>query len=180
MPVFTVTGEATHIGRVLGERERNMLNDSDFIARVWIGESPAEGGHSTEIEWGTTRAGCGKAGCQIDATEQVREWWHEEERARIAKAQARAEDEKRRTPVLGSQVRVVGGRKHKGAYGIVSWYAKDQFSRVSSSWILREKYRAGVMLGDDSKIFVPAEYLEILVDGKYVPSFDRTTWTDCK
>lgn len=140
-------------GAVLGLRERNMYDDSDFFARVWNEETQAV----EEVMYGTTRGWTYAAGADVDATPEV-----------IAKA--RAFDDKvaaeklakmnaLRAAVAGIDtlvtiLRAAGRRKDlKGAEGRVTWIGPNKFKRG--------EYQARVELESGVREYFPLSSLAV-------------------
>lgn len=139
-------------GKVVAFREDNGYDDSDFFALV-----ETEVGSFEWIMTGSTRFGGGWVATP-NATEEVKARyaeWYAAKKAVVDAAQA-AYDKK--FVGVGSEVKVVGGKKYKGKSGTVVWFGEDKFkySKISKS------YRVAVMPSDGSdKFYVPASYVQV-------------------
>jgi hypothetical protein len=149
-----------YAGTVIAVREKNGYHDSDFLALV-----PGPSGGFGWVETGTTRFGGGFV-ATVDATDDVidaYEAWHDTKVAEVREAQAQYDARK---IGVGSTVRVIGGRKHKGKTGTVTWFGKDEYARSK----IATHFRVGIVPtdGDGERFFVPARYVEVEVDGAWV------------
>ena len=121
-----INGEISYEGCVLALRERNMYDDSDFLAMVWNEET-----QRTEwIEYATTRAYTYSNGAAIDATaENMR-------KAAYYMAQVVTYQKHKRQqaeavfPAIGKLCVVVKG-KHSGKRGTCVWKGVNQFKHRS-------------------------------------------------
>lgn len=158
--------KAKYEGRVIAVTERNGYDDSDFLALV---ESDA-GGFGW-ITTGSTAYGGGWIATP-NATEEVKaryaEWYAG--RKAVAEAAQAAYDE--RVVKVGSEVRVVGGRKHKGQSGVVVWFGKDQYKSTRTT----EVFRVGIQPADGGeKFFVPVEQVEVSTSSGWAEPANRLT-----
>ena len=76
-------------------------------------------------------------------------------------------------PIVGATVRIVGGRKHQGKVGRITWHGVDQFRgrRYGSPFqqsltniMGRHGFRVGVKTPDGEHFFVPADYTIVCVE----------------
>jgi hypothetical protein len=159
---------AKYEGRILANRENNGYNDSDFSALV-----EAAPGVFKWVEFATTRFYCEWSyTAPLDATDEVLDRYEEAQRANAARIARELQDIENRECHVGSRVRVVGGRKHKGAEGTVFWRGIDKFKTSQ----LFTYYRIGIDT-DNGRIFVPVRQCEVLVDGQWVEACDRDRQT---
>ncbi len=114
----------THKGLVLSLGERNGYDDSDFYAIVW---DEAEG-QTKQVPYATTRGWTYPNWAGVDATPEVLAAygaWKARLAALADKIRQEAQETIRlrleRAPKLGDRARIVGGRKSKGAEGLVFW-----------------------------------------------------------
>ena len=158
----TLFMERTYVGAVLGERERNMRDDSDFFAIVWDEATQS----IREFTFASTRGWSYANGCSVDATDEVK-----------AKARAVIIEQKfaqymsdNRTQAKkihrGNDVRFLKSTKFKkegitvpeGATGDVFWLGQD--SRRST--VFSAAYRVGVRLVDGTRVFIADDKLEVV------------------
>jgi hypothetical protein len=147
-----------YAGTVIAVREKNGYDDSDFLALV-----PGPSGGFVWVETGTTRFAGGFI-ATVDATDEVidaYEAWYTKHKDEANKAQA-AHDA--RKVGVGSKVQVIGGRKHKGKIGRVTWFGKDEYVRSKAS----THYRIGITTVEGDRFFVPVRYVEVEVAGEWV------------
>lgn len=119
-------------GRVLSLRERNMRDDSDFIALVWDDAK----GEPREIEYATTRFPTYDHGASIDADEatlaKYATWQAKQAAAAVAMRErelAKVKEIKASLPEKGRRVKMVNSRKvAKGLTGTVIWFGVSGFA----------------------------------------------------
>lgn len=151
---FDGTVEVKYEGCVLSTWERNGSWDSDFYAECWDEEK----GEVVDVEYATTRAGCGCSDAQVDYTVDTlrkayryyyntwRDHFDKYVKIRIAK-----------TINTGDTVRVVRGKKiPKGTVGKVFWIGStyNQYAR-------REEERVGIEV-DGKRVFLAYNYVEVV------------------
>ncbi len=162
--------QTTYVGCVLSLREMNGYDDSDFYATVW---DFAEG-RSKEIEYATTRGWTYENSARVDATEEVKRLYAEEQRLYREARLAAHEAELAKMPKPGQVVVVTKGRKlPKGTEGEVTWVGKDKFKEARRARYRNQyadllgfhyypdEYRVGLRLKDGTRVFVSAENIEI-------------------
>jgi len=120
----TIKMKETHKGCVLATYERNMYDDSDFIAIVWTGEKLAH------VEYATTRGWTYLNSATIEATPEVLD----QVRAYLASCRVQylinLADENARKVEKGKEVKVVKGRKLPiGTVGIVTTIANNEYDK---------------------------------------------------
>lgn len=117
---FTVEYE----GHVVGLREMNGYDDSDFYAVVWDAEAAAP----KEVMYATTRGWTYNNSASVDATPEVMEAYNAyQEAARVTYLRYRAEQEAS-VPSKGKRVTVVKGRKVPvGTTGTVIWHGEGNY-----------------------------------------------------
>jgi catechol 2,3-dioxygenase-like lactoylglutathione lyase family enzyme len=152
METTTITKKLDHerdfYGCVLGLREANYHDDSDFYAIVWDEEQ----GCVREINDGTTRAYAPSKYHRADATDEVRAkaraWYANNANVREA---ARNRLNRLAAAVrINDEVKVVKGRKiAKGTVGEVFWFGADGFRHGA--------YRIGLRLADGSRVYTALE-----------------------
>lgn len=155
--------EVTFEGRVLGLREMNGYDDSDFYARVWDDEA----GKPKEVEYATTRGWTYKNSASVDADDETlakyAEYLTEQKVAAAMRAEREREGyvEKGKTVTLTRRVRSKNhGTFNEGEQGVVFWVGADKYA---PHW-KRNAERAGVDFGDDRKHFFATDDLEVVVD----------------
>jgi len=168
-------------GAVLGHRERNWHDDSDFYAIVWDAEKEwkdrrgrVRRGAIRSFGYATTRFATYGNTCTTDATEEVQEaaarynarlvladWWaakkYEAAQVRVGKlVEMRRDYRPRKAGRDGAK---------KGEAGRVFWRGVDQYSvpRYRNSY-KRATYRVGVEFADGRKVFVPESAVEVPAD----------------
>lgn len=130
MPVqrFSPDAPQEYAGCVLGEREHNGYDDSDFFARVW---DEAQGA-VVEVRYHTTRCASGGR-VEIDATAAVRAKARAWESACAERAAAERARLLQALPACGDQVQVElsrGARRHlHGKTGTVCWQGPSKLAR---------------------------------------------------
>lgn len=157
--------DETYVGCVLGTREMNGYDDSDFYAIVW----DAALGAMREVQYASTRfAGGGSAG--VDATPAVRAaaalWargWA------IADALDLAATEARDPRVIGRDVVVTGGRKHVGKVGRVFW-SQEKRSR-HGTWSYG--WRLGLHTADGETVWIDADKVDVQDPQDLLPTVDE-------
>jgi hypothetical protein len=116
--------QVTHRGLVLDLHERNMYDDSDFLAVVWNPEM----GRTESVEYASTRGWSYPNHAGVDATEEVYDAWNAWRAAVSQRAREEARWERLEQPRRGRLVRVISGRKVKvGLVGEVSWAGKGLY-----------------------------------------------------
>lgn len=160
---FGVTGESKIYTRtfahgcVVGEREANYYDDSDFYATYW----DAEAGEFKEVMFASTRGWTYAAGAVVDATPEVMAKWEAHLEAKAAERRAYQAT----LPRVGRMVRIVpnnGKAKHlAGQVGVIFWM-QEQRSRYGS-WHVGT--RVGVRV-DDEKAFLDSSKVEVIVDAE--------------
>lgn len=181
MPIFYEGRAPMYVGLVLGDREWNCYDDSDFYAVIWDPEKrrPFAAVFNTTRYYSTGR-------CQIDATDEVRAaydaWYAEKAQCELGAEMA----EETMTPHVGKRVKVVKGRKiPKGTEGVVTWYGEDRWnpdvrygrghyvpSRMAAflddnsdrynPMGRRSGFRVRLRLDNGSEVFTSAENVEVL------------------
>lgn len=161
MAIKNGDGTVSYEGCVLGWKERNGRDDSDWFALVWDAEKKC----ARWVEYATTR--CAAPWYDpTDATPEVRaeyDAWAEERRAeQAAKDQAMRDAD----PVKDKTVTVVKG-KHKGKTGVVFWRGKNGFRTYYRNGYNKpdapHNQRIGFLTEDGEKVFT--ELLNVRVVG---------------
>lgn len=164
--------DVTYEGAVLQKYERNMYDDSDFLAVVWDEATQT----IKHVEYATTRAYTYDCSATVDATpavlEKVRAYierstWERwlEDNAKIAA-----------NPWRGKEVTVTGGRKHKGESGVVFWVGADQFATrwnreapiCTEQDTSRHAKRVGIERPDGTRFYVPADQATVDDPGQWL------------
>lgn len=143
-------------GLVLGTREENGYDDSDFYALVW----DAEQGRPREVCYASTRGWTYHNGAQVDATPEVvaaaTEWFR---RAWVDVVTAR--EQARAVAVRpGRRVRSLTTRgKARGVVGVVGWMGEDKYKSTRYATY----YRVGVDPdGGGARVFMPADRVAVV------------------
>lgn len=170
-------------GRVVGERERNMHDDSDFFARI-----ANEDGSTFEVLYATTRGWTYFNGCKIDASDELKakaaKVGEAARKKRLAAFAAEREAVEASMPTVGKTVRVKSKRSKvpHGTEGEVVWfgvsnYARPDFDRYRNPMAglvdpmpqelrrFRDRpgdFRVGILQADGGKLFVSATCVEII------------------
>lgn len=148
-------------GCVLADRERNYRDDSDFYAVVWDEERQAV----RTIEWATTRFACTGCGCNIDATDEVKEKARRYMHGLAVEEYRTAAAYEAKCVQVGKLVQTVNTRKvPPGTRGQVFWVGTDRFR--STRYSVRE--RAGIQLEDGSRLFFAIHNLEVVAPATYL------------
>ena len=156
-------------GAVLGEREKNYHDDSDFFALVWDDEK----GEVKSVMFDTTR-GVTNGGCTVDATDEVKakaDAWAKNSMRSVIRSDLRAKAEAVDN-WKGKRVLVERGRKVKpGTEGVVFWTGE------SPGWGYNSRPEArigispsGVKNGSgryDDGVFLPARHCKVLDEFEY-------------
>jgi hypothetical protein len=110
--------EVSWVGQVVGLREMNGYDDSDFYAIVW----DAAEGRTREVWYATTRGWTYRNSAAVDATEEVWAAYNAWRQARADEAAAAQAAWEAAQPRKGRTVTVVKGRKVPlGTTGTVIW-----------------------------------------------------------
>ena len=119
-------------GLVVGDREMNGYDDSDFYAKVIVNVETLE---TKEICYATTRGWTYNNGCRIDAPEELMTRYNakliaDAEASRVAR-KARQDAAEAQIPYKGRRVRVVSKRSKvpEGTEGEVVYFARSQYAR---------------------------------------------------
>lgn len=94
-------------GLVVATRERNMHDDSDFLATYWDTETNSW----VEYEYATTRAYTHDCGASVDAPKELSEKWHNYCKVSELHRKYLKEVIEAATPAVGKRVIVKRGRK---------------------------------------------------------------------
>lgn len=178
-------------GRVLARYEKNGYNDSDFYAIVETDEP----GVFTTVCYASTRGWTYLNSATVDATPDVVERYETFRKGIRDKAIADREARAKLSLVKEATVRVIKG-KHKDLEGVIGWVGENQYNRRRDYTGFGIKhlddYRVGVRVEGQKKLtFVPAQHVEIFVDGDWVEpeppgttvhdvayGFSAETWRD--
>lgn len=140
-------------GCVLGTREVNGYNDSDWYADCWDWQK----GEIVSINYDTTRAG-GGGWAKVDATPEAAcaayRWCYN-----IARSRCDSTENPRQAKAAckGDSVKVVRGRKiPKGSEGIVFWVG-TRYNIYSQ----KNEARVGLEINGE-RVFLPLEYVEVI------------------
>ncbi|MCX4799623.1 hypothetical protein OG497_37850 [Streptomyces sp. NBC_01242] len=161
--------ETTFTGAVLGLRERNGYDDSDFYALVWDEEQQ----RTREIQYATTRGWTYHNGASIDATHDViaKAVAHETE-IRFADAQQRHAETVRKG--YTARATVEGGATVEG---VIAWIGT---AREYSKWAARYAdpvKRYGIRVeGRKGLVFVNADAKGFAFDAEPVSAEDMIEW----
>lgn len=140
------TGEVTTMfeGAVLADRERNGYDDSDFYVIAWDEEQQA----LRNYEYASTRYG-GTGGASVDATPEVKEkarkWVYKLLRKYVWDHYVEGLSK----PEKGDHVKVVKGRKGKGAEGTLFWIGEERTYGGYSKWSQNTVQKVGIALDDE-------------------------------
>lgn len=151
MPVYECIGKCprdyspcegrqeSYVGHVLGKREANGYDDSDFYATVWNGE------RLTEVIYASTRGWTYHNGAVVDATPEIKAaalaWYRERLTAlRIESAKHEATQ-----PKVGRRVHTIKG---KPVTGEVRWLGVDKYKSTRYITVMR----VGIRVQGDSKL----------------------------
>ena len=134
-------------GCVVGLRERNGYQDSDFFARVWNAETK----QVEEVMYGTTRGWTYACSAEIDATPEVRELVAAWEAEKEAKRQAELAEVRVAYASVDANVKILkaAGRRayRKGEIARITWVGPNQFKRG--------EYQARVEFADGEREYFP-------------------------
>lgn len=140
-------------GCVVGLRERNMHDDSDFFARVWNYQT----GRPEEVMYGTTRGWTYAASAEIDATPEVRALVAAWDAAQEAQRLAALAEVRAAYASVDAQVKILkaaGRRSHrKGEIARITWVGPNQFKRG--------EYQARVEFADGEREYFPLSSLQV-------------------
>lgn len=141
-----------HAGLVVGLREYNGYDDSDFYAIVW---DPSESA-PFEVMYGTTR-GYMMSGAEVDAPPEIMSAYKAYRDAQRAEYEASLAARDAAIPSVGKRVRVIRGRKvPAGTTGDVIWYGPDNYRRGAS--------RVGIKDDAGNKHWTSASNVEVITD----------------
>ena len=116
--------KTTHVGLVVGKREMNGHDDSDFYAIVWDADKEC----TEEVMYATTRGWSYPNGATVDATPEVLEAYRVWRDRKDAEARKLAAEREAATVRMGRSVRVARGRKVPiGTIGDVFWMGQNQW-----------------------------------------------------
>ena len=148
-------------GLVVGMRERNWHDDSDYYAIVWN----AEKGEPMEVMYATTRGWTYPNHAVVDATPEVKAAYDAYCRKQEELARQEAAEREARIPRKGKRVKVVKGRKiAHGKTGEVFWYGQSKFGG----------YSVGMILDSGETVFTNAQHVEVMRNaGADVEGFDE-------
>lgn len=154
-------------GCVLSEYERNMYDDSDFIAVIWDFNL----NKPRRITYATTRAWTYPCGCVVDATEEVKQLYAEWK----AKAKTKWDEYKKAMdfyiPKKGRMAKSITIRgKAKDLEGEIFWIGNSKYSGEKTIGIKDEKGRVGYVALDRSRIWHP-EKAEWVVPASFSNGF---------
>lgn len=148
--------ETTYQGAVLLTREENYHDDSDFYALVWDETEQ----RIKRVDYATTRGWTYLNSAKVDATPEAREKAAQYNEIRQLEVWARENHWQSSLPLKGRKVRVVHGRKvAQGTEGQVFWYQPYQRD-LWPAW--KRAARVGLLLKDGSRVFVAADYVEVI------------------
>lgn len=146
----------THVGLCIEDYERNGYDDSDFFMIVWNPETM----EPENICFATTRGWTYPCyASKPDATPEVMEQynvWLENRRAILAE-ESRIAELKR--PLVGKEVTIVGGRKHKNKSGRIFWLGANRYNGEKT---------VGVECANSDRFFVPASYVEVMLEQEVI------------
>ena len=155
--IYTVE---THKGLVVGLREMNGYDDSDFYATVWNEEK----GAPEEIMYASTRGWTYPNGAAIDATDEVKAKYDAYTAARM-KAAAEARNARLAAePGKGKKARTTRSVKGKnaieaGVTGTIFWVGEDKFARNTYGG---KALRVGFAADDGRKVFIAGNAVEVI------------------
>ena len=168
-------------GQVVGLRERNGYDDSDFFAIVFDGEE------AREIMYATTRGWTYPAGASIDASDELMEKYREYKREKARQWQEHIRAEKAKIPYEGKTVQfkrsATKRQKYqykKGDTGKVFWFGQDRYQRVyhgTKNQITGVEfpwyYRIGVLLANGTRVFAAATTVEVIDNTQQEQAYDN-------
>lgn len=157
--IYTVE---SHKGLVLGLREMNGRDDSNFYATVWNDEK----GAPEEVLYASTRGWTYPNGAAIDATDDVKFKYAVYREKRMAAARASEATRKAAEPTPGKRAKTVRAVKGKnaieaGVTGTVFWLGADKFA-PRAYYGAAPKMRVGFEADDGRKVFLPASAVEVI------------------
>ncbi len=152
----------THVGLVLATGEHNGYDDSDFFAVVWDADLQAP----AEITYASTRGWSYPNGATIDATPEIIAKYQAYREAERTAAREEAERRAAADPTPGRRVSVTGGRKYRGAEGVVFWRGVNKFKTFCHNGYSRpdalHNQVVGIKQADGSKIFTAADHVQVI------------------
>lgn len=137
-------------GLVLGEFERNMYDDSDFIAVIWSEEKQ----EPFNFEYASTRGWSYANGCVVDATPDIKRQYADYITKMKKEEAERKKELGRRIPRKGMIVRSLTTKgKAKGAQGTIVWVGESDYCPMSVK-----------IQWNDRMVFIDTNRIEIFDD----------------
>ena len=168
MAVLDYDGKRSFVGRVLAEREYNGYHDSDFYALVYSDETDSV----YEVEFATTRGGCGAAfGTYVDATDETLDKAEAVfkrdalDRLRLNDIESAKTVEKGKTVTVTRKYRSrkLGRTLNPGDTGTVVWYGRGFGQTYAEKYGRTPPMRAGVKFeGETETLFLDSYDVEVV------------------